>query len=120
MPPEMYSVSPVIQRESAEARNTAAGAMSLGWPMRPSGVCASICLRKSLSVDAGGVDAFGFDHAGVDGVDADFPRAEFLGQRLGDGIDGGLGGAVDRAFGGATVAATELMLMMLPPAGRIA
>ena len=28
MPPEMYSVSPVIQAESAEARNTAAGAMS--------------------------------------------------------------------------------------------
>ena len=46
----MYSVSPVIQPESDEARNTAAGAMSSGWPIRPSGVWASVCLRKSPSV----------------------------------------------------------------------
>ncbi len=49
-PPEMYSVSPVIQLASSEAKNTTAGAMSCGWPIRPSGVCASVCLRKSLSV----------------------------------------------------------------------
>ena len=48
-PPAMSSVSPVIQPDSSEARNTAAGAMSCGWPIRPSGVCASYCFRKSLS-----------------------------------------------------------------------
>src|SRR6266513_2467079 len=45
----MVRVSPVIQAESDEARNTAAGAMSPGWPMRPSGVWASVVLRQSLS-----------------------------------------------------------------------
>src|SRR5688572_11349668 len=49
MPPEMWSVSPVINAASSEARNTAAGAISCGWPMRPSGVWASTCLRRSLS-----------------------------------------------------------------------
>ena len=39
----------MTQRESSEARNTAAGAMSLGRPMRPRGVCDSMSLRKSLS-----------------------------------------------------------------------
>jgi hypothetical protein len=43
-PPEMTSVSPVIHEESEEAKNTAAGATSSTWPMRPRGVCASICL----------------------------------------------------------------------------
>ena len=85
----------MIHAESSEARKTAAGAMSCGWPMRPSGVCASMTLRKSLSDEAGGVNALGLDHAGVDGVDADFARAQFLGERRGDGIHGGFGGAVD-------------------------
>ena len=38
MPPEIWRVSPVIQAASSEARNTAAGAISCGRPMRPSGV----------------------------------------------------------------------------------
>jgi len=42
-------LSPVIQDESDEARKTAAPAMSFGCPIRPSGVCASTCLRISLS-----------------------------------------------------------------------
>ena len=46
----MTNVSPVIHWESYEARNTAAGAMSSVWPMRPSGVFDSTCLRKSLSM----------------------------------------------------------------------
>src|SRR6266516_2866098 len=45
----MTKVSPVIQDESLEARKTTAFAMSCGCPMRPSGVCASTCLRISLS-----------------------------------------------------------------------
>jgi hypothetical protein len=40
-PPAITSVSPVIQEASFEAKNTAAGAMSLTSPTRPSGVCAS-------------------------------------------------------------------------------
>ena len=65
--------------------------------MRPSGVCASIFLRKSLADDAGGVYAFGFDHAGIDGVDADLLRAQvpWPATRV-IGVDGALGGAVDR------------------------
>jgi hypothetical protein len=43
----MYSVSPVIHADSDDARKTTAGAMSSGWPMRPSGVSASVSLRKS-------------------------------------------------------------------------
>src|SRR6266404_563632 len=43
-------VSPVIQEESDDARKATAGAMSCGCPIRPSGVDASACLRKSLEV----------------------------------------------------------------------
>src|SRR5438128_5107461 len=48
-PPVMRKVSPVSHAESVDARNTAVGAMSCTWPIRPSGVCDSICFRKSLS-----------------------------------------------------------------------
>ena len=47
-PPETTSRSPVIQRDSSEARNTATPAMSSGWPKRPSGVSATIRFSKSL------------------------------------------------------------------------
>ena len=40
--------SPVSQRDSSEARNTAMGAMSEGCPTRPSGVMAIICLIDRL------------------------------------------------------------------------
>jgi len=45
----------------------------------------------------------------VNGVDADFARPEFFGQRLGYRIDGGLGGAVNRTGRSAALLATELM-----------
>ena len=45
----MCSVWPVTQAESFDARNTAAGAMSTGWPIRPSGVQDYSSLRKSPS-----------------------------------------------------------------------
>ena len=61
--------------------------MSAGWPMRPSGVCASKLFWKSVPMIASGVCAFGFDHAGVDGVDADLLRAKFLGEDGGDGVE---------------------------------
>jgi len=36
-PPEAMSVSPVSQRDSLVAKNTAISAISSGWPMRPNG-----------------------------------------------------------------------------------
>ena len=36
------------QPESSDARKVASGAMSLGWPMRPSGVSATNCFSQSL------------------------------------------------------------------------
>src|SRR5215470_10757794 len=47
-PPEATRTSPVSHPEDGEAGNTATGAMSSGWPKRPSGVCAIICCAKSL------------------------------------------------------------------------
>ena len=47
--------------------------------------------------EARGVYAFGLDHAGVDGVDADLLRAEFFREDAGDGVDRALGSGVDRA-----------------------
>jgi hypothetical protein len=41
MPPDALITSPVTQRESSEARNTAALARSSGLPSRPSGVWAT-------------------------------------------------------------------------------
>ena len=41
-PPPTAIVSPVIQPDSADARNTATDAMSSGCPRRPSGVRATI------------------------------------------------------------------------------
>jgi hypothetical protein len=48
MPPEIFSVCPVTYFESEDARYTAAGAISSGCPIRPSGVCATIPFSKSL------------------------------------------------------------------------
>ena len=46
---EIKNISPLIHAASSDASSTTIGAISCGWPMRPSGVCVSICLRKSLS-----------------------------------------------------------------------
>jgi hypothetical protein len=48
--------------------------------MRPSGVWASTCLRKSL-VSKPARARLGLDRARIDGVDADVARAQLLGQR---------------------------------------
>ena len=48
MPPDTASISPVTQRASSDARNTATGAISSGCPTRPNGVCCNICFSKSL------------------------------------------------------------------------
>jgi hypothetical protein len=85
----------VIQAESAVARNVATDATSFGWPMRPSGVCASTCLRKSLSIIPAGMYAFGFNHPRVNGVTRNFLRPKFFASDLGNRIDCSLGCAVD-------------------------
>jgi len=53
-------------------------------------------LLEVAADEACGVDAFGFDHAGVDGVDANLTRAKFLGKRDGYGVDRAFGGAINR------------------------
>ena len=50
------------------------------------------CLRfnafaKIALVETGCAHAFGFDKTGIDRVDANFARTEFLGERSGDGVD---------------------------------
>src|SRR5260221_1088443 len=61
-------------------------------------------LRDSAGLEVGadeacGVYAFGLDHAGGDGVDADLLRAKFVGEDASDGVDRALGSGVDRAVG---------------------
>jgi hypothetical protein len=44
IPPETEICSPAVHAASSEAKNTAAFAISSGWPLRPSGVLATnIC-----------------------------------------------------------------------------
>src|SRR5450756_2395260 len=49
IPPEIKRVSPVTHPESSEAKKAATLPISWGWPMRPSGVWATICLGNSVS-----------------------------------------------------------------------
>src|SRR5258708_35769767 len=44
--------------------------------------------------------AFGLDYARVDRIDADFPRAEFLGEHAGDGVHGAFSARINGAVGG--------------------
>ena len=78
--------------------------MSSGWPMRPSGASASIVLLEVAADEAGGMGAFAFHHAGIDGIDADLARAQFRSQNLGDGIHRALGAGIDGGAGNAHAA----------------
>ena len=109
--------SPVSHPESSEARNTAIGAMSSGWPRRPSGVLATICFSKSLPMMPMLVRALGLDASGIDGVDADLARAQLARQLRRHRIDGALGGRIDRRVRGRARLTTEPMLITLPPSG---
>jgi len=58
------------------------------------------CLRfnafsKIALVETGCAHAFGFDKTGIDGVDTNFARAEFLGQRSRDGVDSAFGAGLN-------------------------
>src|SRR6266481_6727325 len=50
---------------------------------------------KIALIETGCAHAFGFDKAGIDGVDANFARTEFLGQRSGDSVDRAFGAGVN-------------------------
>src|SRR5439155_4090383 len=53
-------------------------------------------LAKITLVQSGGTDAFGLDHAGIDGVDPDVSRPKFLRKGAGDRVNRSLGRAVNR------------------------
>ena len=55
-----------------------------------------ICAYRYLPPYAQGLCTFGFDHAGIDGVDADLARAKFFGQHAGDAVDRPLGARINR------------------------
>jgi Peptidase family M28 len=60
IPPVICRASPVIHAESEDARNTAAGAMSCGWPMRPGGVL-------SPDPSAEGIETYAWRHVPAGG-----------------------------------------------------
>jgi hypothetical protein len=90
-------VWPLTQVESSEARKTAMSAMSLGLADAAERGAGDYFLVEVAAEEAGGVDAFGFDHAGVEGVDANLLRPSSWASEPVIGVDGALGGAVDGA-----------------------
>ena len=95
MPPETTRVSPVTQRESSDARNTATGAISLGLSQAAKRRLLHH-LRFEVAADyARSMGAFRLDPARVDGVDADLAGAELLGEHPGDRIHRCLRGGID-------------------------
>src|ERR1700739_2521342 len=58
--------------------------------------------------ETAGMRAFRFDHAGIDGIDADLARPQFLSEHSSDGVNSGFGGYVGgsvRREGGADAGA---------------
>src|SRR5262249_42118603 len=53
-------------------------------------------LAKVTLCDPGRVKSFGLDHSGVDRIDANLTRAQFLGERACDRVHRRLGATVDR------------------------
>jgi hypothetical protein len=56
--------------------------MSLGWPMRPSGVCARANFSNSDPMKPPLWVPFSLDYAGTEGVDPDLFRAELAGSTM--------------------------------------
>src|SRR5215469_8265012 len=89
---------PVRYLESSEARYTAVGEMSSVWPIRPRVKwIRSTCGTRFPRRKSAGDDAFGFNRARVDGVDANLARAELLGENRSDDIHGRFRRGVDRS-----------------------
>ena len=95
-PPVMSIVSPVIQAESSGGEEDRGRSDVLRLADAAERRLRFDLLAEVALGDPGGVHALRLHHAGVDRVDADLARAQLLGQRPRDGIDGGLRGAVDR------------------------
>ena len=101
----MVKSAPVMLAARLLARNSTRSATSAGWVNRPVTIWLAACLATSSRVGAGrGADRVrdpvcpqpqvGGDGAGADGVDPDPVRPDFLGQRLAEAGQPGLGGAV--------------------------
>src|SRR3977135_252848 len=95
MPPETASVSPVTQRDSSDAKNTATGAMSFCRPVPPERRPRDILLLEIAADDARSMCALSFDHARIDRVDPNFPRTQLLRQHAGHRVDRAFRGGVD-------------------------
>src|SRR6516162_8057266 len=93
-PPPTAIVSPVIQPEAGEARNTATEAMSFGCPKRPSGVRDTICFSKSLPTMPKSCAPSVSTPPGLMAY-ADLLRPELLCQHARRGIERAFAGRVD-------------------------
>src|SRR5881409_2290420 len=113
IPPVMCSVSPVIHAESGDARNTAAGAMSCGWPIRPRGLWASTCLRKSLSSRPAALKPSVSTMPGLMALTRILRGPSSLASERVTASTAALVALYTEALGGAAVLATELILTML-------
>ena len=93
-PPPTAIVSPVIQPEAGEARNTATEAISFGCPSRPSGVRDTICFSKSLPTMPRSCAPSVSTPPGLMAY-ADLLRPELLCQHARRGIERAFAGRVD-------------------------
>src|SRR5262249_37968663 len=115
-PPETYRVSPVIQA-SGDARNTTAGATSCGWLILPSGVSASTCLWKSLPEMPAACRPSVSTAPGLTPFTRMLRGPSSWARERVIAFTAALVPLYTDVFGGADVAANELMLTMLPPEG---
>ena len=112
----MTIYSPVIQLESSLAKNTAAGAISCGWPIRRSGLCASTCLRKSLSVIPAVCVPSVSTMPGLMAFTRILRGPSSLANVCVTAFTAAFVALYTARPGGVSVTNTELRLMMLPPA----
>src|SRR3984885_2126795 len=116
-PPPARINSPVSQLESSEARNTATGAMSFGCPMRPSGVCDSAHLWKSLPIKPAVCTPSVSTIPGlIELTRIFFGPSSFDSVRVTEST-APLVAVYTLAVGGLLELATEPILIMLPPSG---
>src|SRR5438876_2499121 len=117
MPPPRGTTSPVIQAESSEARKTAALAMSSGWPVRPSGVrCTAYCANESCLVASFDCTPSVSVNPGESALTRIFRGPSSRASERLITSTAPLVPAYTEPAGAGVSEATELMLMMEPPA----
>src|SRR5437868_7313730 len=117
MPPPTGTTSPVIQAESSEARKTAALAMSSGWPVRPSGVrCTAYCANESCLVASFDCTPSVSVNPGESALTRIFRGPSSRASERLITSTAPLVPAYTEPAGAGVSEATELMLMMEPPA----